>query len=320
MLQIFILLLLLATPAFANITLYQNGNPVSGGGGPQDCAVNEICRNNAGTLDGSGLTSDGTTITIADDINLTDEKSFVIFGNTANDPLFAMSGNQDTGINITAGADLTLQVDFNVKTLMRGSGFAVSTSGAYQFGNGLNLDTAGIDAEFERLGSGNVRLSPLVAGNGFLDIRNDDDATNYEGVQIGIDAANDDVEITAVEGGTGSDNLDIVITAIGTGQVRLAGGGGGTLDVTNNVTISGSLYAGAGNFFGNNGRSLLSSPSDGVMKLTANDGSTLADFNASNVLLDDLKTTGSAGSKNVVCVDPADGKLYASSTGTDCSN
>lgn len=33
-----------------------------------------------------------------------------------------------------------------------------------------------------------------------------------------------------------------------------------------------------------------------------------------------LKTTGAAGSKNVVCVDTATGKLYASSTGTDCSN
>jgi hypothetical protein len=38
------------------------------------------------------------------------------------------------------------------------------------------------------------------------------------------------------------------------------------------------------------------------------------------VNIDNLKTTGSAGSKNVVCVDTATGKLYASSTGTDCSN
>jgi hypothetical protein len=34
----------------------------------------------------------------------------------------------------------------------------------------------------------------------------------------------------------------------------------------------------------------------------------------------DLKTTGSASGKNVVCVDTATGQLYASSTGTDCSN
>jgi hypothetical protein len=34
----------------------------------------------------------------------------------------------------------------------------------------------------------------------------------------------------------------------------------------------------------------------------------------------DLKNTGSAGGKKVVCVDTATGTLYASSTGTDCSN
>ncbi len=33
-----------------------------------------------------------------------------------------------------------------------------------------------------------------------------------------------------------------------------------------------------------------------------------------------LQTTGSAGSKKVVCVDTATGIMYASSTGTDCSN
>lgn len=34
----------------------------------------------------------------------------------------------------------------------------------------------------------------------------------------------------------------------------------------------------------------------------------------------DLTNTGSATGKKVVCVDTATGKLYASSTGTDCSN
>ncbi len=33
-----------------------------------------------------------------------------------------------------------------------------------------------------------------------------------------------------------------------------------------------------------------------------------------------LQTTGSAGSKKVVCVDTTTGVIYASSTGTDCSN
>ncbi len=36
--------------------------------------------------------------------------------------------------------------------------------------------------------------------------------------------------------------------------------------------------------------------------------------------LDTLKTTGAATGKKVVCVDTANGKIYASSTGTDCSN
>lgn len=39
-----------------------------------------------------------------------------------------------------------------------------------------------------------------------------------------------------------------------------------------------------------------------------------------NIISIPLKTTGSAGSKNVVCVDTTTGQLYASSTGTDCSN
>jgi hypothetical protein len=38
------------------------------------------------------------------------------------------------------------------------------------------------------------------------------------------------------------------------------------------------------------------------------------------VYVESLKTTGSAGGKKVVCVDTADGRLYTSSTGTDCSN
>lgn len=40
----------------------------------------------------------------------------------------------------------------------------------------------------------------------------------------------------------------------------------------------------------------------------------------SGVRVEALKSTGSAGSKNVVCVDTTTGILYASSTGTDCSN
>jgi hypothetical protein len=38
------------------------------------------------------------------------------------------------------------------------------------------------------------------------------------------------------------------------------------------------------------------------------------------VIVGALKTTGSASSKKVVCVDTSTGQLYASSTGTDCSN
>jgi hypothetical protein len=36
--------------------------------------------------------------------------------------------------------------------------------------------------------------------------------------------------------------------------------------------------------------------------------------------LESLKTTGSAGSKNVVCVDTSTGRLYASSSGTGCAD
>lgn len=41
---------------------------------------------------------------------------------------------------------------------------------------------------------------------------------------------------------------------------------------------------------------------------------------SSNAFLVSLKTTGAAGSKKVVCVDLSNGRLYASSTGVDCSN
>ncbi len=41
---------------------------------------------------------------------------------------------------------------------------------------------------------------------------------------------------------------------------------------------------------------------------------------AGRVEFDDLKTTGAATGKKTVCVDTATGILYASSTGTDCSN
>lgn len=39
-----------------------------------------------------------------------------------------------------------------------------------------------------------------------------------------------------------------------------------------------------------------------------------------SVFVESLKTTGSAGGHKVVCVDLTNGRLYASSTGTDCSN
>lgn len=39
-----------------------------------------------------------------------------------------------------------------------------------------------------------------------------------------------------------------------------------------------------------------------------------------SIILPNIKTTGAAGGKQVVCFDPATGKLYGSSTGTDCSN
>ena len=41
---------------------------------------------------------------------------------------------------------------------------------------------------------------------------------------------------------------------------------------------------------------------------------------AGAVSIGDLKTTGAAGTKKVVCVDTTTGRLYASSTSTDCSN
>lgn len=41
---------------------------------------------------------------------------------------------------------------------------------------------------------------------------------------------------------------------------------------------------------------------------------------AGHLLVLDLKTTGAATGKKVVCVDTTTGQLYASSSGTDCSN
>jgi hypothetical protein len=55
-------------------------------------------------------------------------------------------------------------------------------------------------------------------------------------------------------------------------------------------------------------------PSGGIAVGGANDPG------IGQVAVQGLKTTGAAGGKSVVCVDTATGKLYASSTGTDCTN
>jgi len=74
--------------------------------------------------------------------------------------------------------------------------------------------------------------------------------------------------------------------------------------------------------------------SGAVIKFATTTGHTLADkwsvvataaadygsLSASALSFDALKTTGSATGKKVVCVDTATGIMYASSTGTDCSN
>lgn len=49
-------------------------------------------------------------------------------------------------------------------------------------------------------------------------------------------------------------------------------------------------------------------------------GKFLISADGAQVNIDGLKTTGAATGKKVVCVDTATGRLYASSTGTDCSN
>lgn len=74
------------------------------------------------------------------------------------------------------------------------------------------------------------------------------------------------------------------------------------------------------NILTGNGNGLWLTDTGGTtVKLYAfNDGSMEIDTAA--LLVSDLKNTGSAASKKVVCVDTATGRLYASSTGTDCSN
>lgn len=106
---------------------------------------------------------------------------------------------------------------------------------------------------------------------------------------------------------------------------------GGSENATNSYRLIG---------FGYNTTSLTNMPAYIGFKEILNTGNTYGDLlfytrsvttdtapterlrivNDGGVLVDSLKTTGSAGSKNVVCVDTSTGKLFASSTGTDCSN
>jgi len=70
-----------------------------------------------------------------------------------------------------------------------------------------------------------------------------------------------------------------------------------------------------------NGEFDLRQASGANISLQKSDGTHWLDVDsAGKILVTDLKTTGSAGSKKVVCVDTVTGQLYASSTGTDCSN
>jgi hypothetical protein len=61
---------------------------------------------------------------------------------------------------------------------------------------------------------------------------------------------------------------------------------------------------------------------DSIVAKVGNNGATTVwtAFHDGLLSVESLKTTGAAGSKKVVCVDTSTGKLYASSTGTDCSN
>ena len=59
---------------------------------------------------------------------------------------------------------------------------------------------------------------------------------------------------------------------------------------------------------------------DGIGTMTGA-GTSQPIYNSSErMIIDNFKTTGAAGGKKVLCVDTSTGRLYASSTGTDCSN
>ncbi len=103
-----------------------------------------------------------------------------------------------------------------------------------------------------------------------------------------------------------------------TGVKVTAGGGDGT-GFTNGVLVNQSgngsnkytgIYLGAASGTGSNVSQIQTEDSGGAqLRLGTGD-----------IIFGALKTTGAATGKKVVCVDTTTGKLYASSTGVDCSN
>jgi hypothetical protein len=181
-----------------------------------DCATTELCFNNAGTMDGSLLTTDGTNV------ELTSGQMLLAPG-TESLPTLAMAADPDTGWYTGGGGGWQFTANGSNKIRITGSTIDRfdninfnSTAGNIGFGQGTT--------NIKWLSTNALLTSRGTEGAHAWHVRDDDDGTNYEGVSIGTDSAGT-VTIAAESGGTGCSSgagCDISIPLLGTGNLGIA--------------------------------------------------------------------------------------------------
>jgi hypothetical protein len=203
--------------------------------------------------------------------------------------------------SITSAGSASQQQRNSVFSLASGySGSSATTTGdfynsAVGLGNTLNLNSFSAP-----IGNFAVRTSVTGASTG-LNAAVAGDAVASTGINIGA--------YFKSNGAAAGSNIGVLGNASGSGETTDLQNVAGLFTLhtalpTANISVA-ILADGAGNdiFRGYNAAALK-------FRILPGGG----------IVSEDLKTTGSAGTKKVVCVDTTTGQLYASSTTTDCSN
>lgn len=204
------------------------------------------------------------------------------------------SGGEQVRINNTASANRYITL-----TGSNGGNPTIATSAGI-----LALEPAGSYVSFGPASGGTIRIqtngSTIDANAAALTLTNTGGSTNVVGSQIYIDSA----ATTAINLRAGT------ATTANSGGVKISQTW--TDGQTGNLGIVANFDMGA-----------TGTATGKLLSLQAGAAGTTEVFNIDYlgaITSAALKTTGAATGKNVVCVDTATGLLYASSTGTDCSN